>query len=67
MPVKVDDKAYDTMKEACQRLQISRNTLLSYLKEGIVSEAPTVKKGMTRYRYFPEAWYEENEPKVRSL
>lgn len=66
MPVKVEGNVYDAMKEATERLQISRNTLLSYIKDGIVGEPPTVKRGKTRYRYFPESWYQVNEPKVKS-
>lgn len=66
MPVKVEENVYDTVKEACARLKISRNTLLSYIREGIVDEPPTVKRGKTKYRYFPESWYQLNEPKVRA-
>jgi len=67
MPVKVKDRNEDGMKEATVRLDISRNTLLSYIKEGIVTSPPTVKRGKTHYRYFPAEWYSENEQKVRSL
>lgn len=67
MSIKVNTETFDTMKEACERLQIARNTLLSYVRDGIVSEPPTVRRGKTRYRYFTEDWYQENEPKIKSL
>ena len=65
MTVKVKGVAHDTVAEACKRLDISRNTLLSYIRQGVVSEPPYVRKGKTDYRYFPDAWYAENLSKVQ--
>ena len=67
MALQLKGKTYDTMKEACARLGISRGTLLTYFKEGILSDPPTVQKGRTHFRYFPEEWYQENEPKMKEL
>lgn len=67
MAVDVEGKREDTVKEACERLGISRNTLLAYINKGIVEEPPTVKKGSTRFRYFPESWYGVNKPKIDAL
>lgn len=64
MTVKVNGSDFDTVGDACRRLDISRNTLLDYIKKGIVSEPPTVRKGRTDYRYFPETWYTDNKPKI---
>lgn len=65
MSVKVKGEAFDTVADACERMDISRNTLLSYIKQGLVSSPPTVRKGQTDYRYFTEEWYAENMPKIR--
>lgn len=67
MAVKVNDILEDGMKEACERLNVSRSTLLRYIKEGIVTDPPRTKQGRTKYRYFPEAWYRLNEAKVKAL
>ena len=67
MSVNVNNVVEDGMKEACERLGVSRSTLLRYIKEGIVSEPPRAKQGRTKYRYFPEAWYKANEAKVKAL
>jgi predicted site-specific integrase-resolvase len=64
--VKVGGQTFDSMKEACDKLDISRNTLLSYIADGTVSEPPTVKRGKTKYRYFPKEWYDDNLHKVTS-
>ena len=66
MVVKVGEKTFDSMKEACTKLDISRNTLLSYIADGTVSNPPTVSRGKTKYRYFPKSWYDENLGKVTS-
>lgn len=67
MPVKVGNDVHDAMKEATERLDISRNTLLTYIKNELVSTPPTVRRGRTNYRYFTDAWYDENLPKVKNL
>lgn len=65
MTVNVKGVEHDTVAEACKRLEISRNTLLSYIKQGFVAEPPYVRKGKTNYRYFPEAWYAANPINVQ--
>lgn len=65
MTVNVKGIEHDTVAEACKRLEISRNTLLSYIKQGVVAEPPFVRKGKTNYRYFPEAWYVANPLNVQ--
>ena len=66
MALKVNGQKFDTMKEACARLDISRTTMLTYLKEGFFEEPPTKKQGRGKIvRYFPEEWYEANEPKLK--
>jgi predicted site-specific integrase-resolvase len=67
MPISVDGKREDTVKDACEHLRISRNTLLDYIKTGIVDAPPTTKRGKTSFRYFTEDWYLRNKPKVEAL
>ena len=67
MTVNVKGVEHDTMAEACKRLDISRNTLLSYIKQGAIAEPPYVRKGKTNYRYFPEVWYVANPINVQKL
>lgn len=67
MAVRVNGEMQDSMKEALVRIGVARNTLLAYIKEGIIDEPPTVKQGRTKVRYFPEEWYRTNLPKIESL
>lgn len=67
MTITVDGRREDTVKEACDRLKISRNTLLDYIKRGIVDAPPTTKRGKTSFRYFTEDWYAQNQKKVEAL
>lgn len=57
MSIRVKNTEYDTVNDACRRLDISRNTLLSYISQGLIPSPPTARKGRTLYRYFPEEWY----------
>ncbi len=67
MAVRVNGVTQDSMKEALARIGVARNTLLAYIKEGIVDEPLTVKQGRTKVRYFTEEWYETNLPKIERL
>ena len=67
MPMKVADRSFDTMKDACQRLQISRPTMLRYLQEGFLTEPKRHRQGRgKKVRYFDDAWYAINEERLRA-
>lgn len=64
----VDGVPQHTVKEACSRLGISRLTLLRSIASGIFTDPPWAQRGMgLEVRYFPESWYETNEPRLRQL
>lgn len=65
MPILISGETFDTMKEACERLQISRATMLRYLAEGFFSSPKRHKQGRNKLiRYFDDEWYRANEPKL---
>jgi predicted site-specific integrase-resolvase len=65
MAIRIKGVDHDMVHEACERLGISRPTLLKYIKEGFFSEPPRHKQGRDKVvRYFPDSWYEENEPRL---
>ena len=67
MPITISEKKFDTMKEACARLDIARQTMLRYITEGYFSEPPCKKQGKGKaVRYFPEEWYTINEMKLNN-
>lgn len=66
MPVTVAGQSYDSMKEACQRVGISRQTLLRYIADGFFTPPPRHKQGKNKtVRYFTEEWYAVNEAVLR--
>lgn len=65
MAVNIKGQTYDTMKEACARLGISRATMLRYLDEGFFTEPRRHPQGRGKQiRIFDESWYATNEPKL---
>ena len=55
------------MKEACARLDIARQTMLRYIKEGYFTEPPCKKQGKGKaVRYFTEDWYAVNEARLNA-
>jgi len=63
--ITINKERFDTMKEAGDRLGISRQTLLRYLEDGFFTQPPRQKQGRSKYtRYFPESWYATNQPKL---
>jgi predicted site-specific integrase-resolvase len=67
MSIKINGVAQDGMKEACERLGISRATVLRYLKEGYFSKPKRHRQGRGKtVRYFDAAWYQINEKKLRA-
>lgn len=66
MAIRIKNQDYDMVGEACDRLGISRPTLLKYIQEGFFSDPPRHRQGRDKsVRYFPEQWYAENEPKLQ--
>lgn len=62
MTIKVNGKTFDTVNEACERLSISRPTLLAYISEGFFLEPKRHKQGKNKMvRYFTEDWYRHAE------
>jgi hypothetical protein len=65
MAIRIKGVVYDMMGEACDRLGISRPTLLKYIADGFFSAPPRHKQGRDKsVRFFPDSWYAENEPKL---
>jgi predicted site-specific integrase-resolvase len=65
MTIKIKGLEFDTMKEACERLSISRPTLIKYIDENFFTPPKIHKQGRSkRIRIFDDAWYRENEPKL---
>jgi len=65
MTIKIRGVTYDTMKEACDRLKISRQTMLRYLADGYFSPPKTHRQGRQKIvRYFDDDWYGPNETKL---
>jgi predicted site-specific integrase-resolvase len=65
MTLTIKGKVFDTMKEACERLEISRPTMLRYLADGYFSPAKRHRQGRGKeIRYFDSDWYAQNEPKL---
>lgn len=66
MTIKVrGGQAFDTMKEACERLGISRPTMLRYLKEGFFAPPKIQPQGRGKdVRYFDDAWYADSEQRL---
>jgi hypothetical protein len=53
MSIIIKGTSHDTVKQACERLEISRPTLLTYIKDGTFLSPPTQKKGRKIFvRYF---------------
>jgi predicted site-specific integrase-resolvase len=66
MSIKVKGQLYDGMKEACDRLGISRQTMLRYLAVRYFTAPKIHKQGKQKLvRYFDDAWYDLNETKFR--
>ena len=54
------------MKQACERLEISRMTMLRYLGDGFFTAPIQHRQGKNKkVRLFDDAWYAENEPRLR--
>lgn len=63
--IHIGSAKHDTMKEACERVGISRQTMLSCIRDGFFSEPPTKRQGRGKQvRYFTEEWYLANESKL---
>lgn len=66
MAILIRGVTYDTMKEACVRLDLSRATILRYLEDGFFTPPPRHSRGRgKRDRYFTDEWYAVNEAKLR--
>lgn len=67
MAIDIKGVLFDTMKEACERLEISRPTMLRYLEEGFFTQPRRHRQGKGKLvRLFDEDWYKENQPKLQS-
>ncbi len=67
MTLIVDGKPFDTMKEACARIGISRQTFLRYLAEGFFTEPRKQRQGRGKQvRIFDEGWYAINEAALKT-
>jgi predicted site-specific integrase-resolvase len=65
MTIKVKGNTFDTMAQACDRLGISRQTMLRYLEDGFFTEPKRHRQGRDKFvRYFDREWYELNESKL---
>jgi len=66
MSISVRGKEYDTMGDACRRLDISRSSMLRYISDGFFTEPPELKQGRGKtIRYFTEEWYNVNGAKLK--
>jgi predicted site-specific integrase-resolvase len=65
--VSVRGVQFDTMKQACERLGISRMTMLRYLGDGFFTSPDIHRQGKgKKVRVFSDEWYSVNEPQLRS-
>jgi hypothetical protein len=65
MSISVRGKEYDTMGDACRRLEISRSSMLRYIDDGFFTKPPVIRQGRGKtLRYFTEEWYGVNAPKL---
>ena len=65
MAIQKKGEPLDMVKEACARLQMSRQTLLESIDKGFFTKPKLVRRGTkTWVRVFDEQWYAENEPKL---
>lgn len=61
MSISVRGQEYDTMGDACRRLDISRSSMLRYIGEGFFTEPSELRQGRGKtIRYFTEDWYNVN-------
>jgi len=67
MAIYRDGKKYDTMSEAAERLQISRSTIINYLRADIFPKPPRLRRGKQSIRAFTEEWYREAEEIMKSF
>lgn len=66
MSIRIKDVEYDTMSEACERLEISRSTMLRYLSDEFFTQPPYIKQGRgKKIRYFTKDWYAINGDRLR--
>ena len=66
MPIDINGDRFDTMGEACARLDLGRQTMLRFIKEGFFTEPSYKKQGKGKaVRYFTASWYEINEKKLK--
>jgi hypothetical protein len=63
MAVIIKGRTFDTMKEACNRLEISRPSMLRYLDQEFFTPPKIHRQGKGKaVRYFDDEWYTHNEP-----
>jgi DNA-binding transcriptional MerR regulator len=54
MPIEVKGKAYKTIEEAAQELNVHAKSLRLYIREKLLPAPPSVPVGLIERRYFPD-------------